>query len=393
MRQLQADPGKIVLLARCQRILIASIVRGEQRIASAKRSMTHTISVLKNGRLNKEFAQMARARIDDYQAAIEALDWANYVWRCFGDAIAFTYLDKFALKQVLFDSAGKEKQQAGALSGKEGFEAELTLLHELLSKGVPALLTDLTNTIRHGDVCVLVGPDPILIEAKLSERLNKRGKKQVAAIQELHEFFEEDRAADFRGLGEARRRSIPIPEVSYLKELNYCLVSAVRDGSAVATPEPGLYYVAISDKAIRMEDVFNDIDLEGTSIVYLNAIKSSRDWAPYMPFVNSIESWRHLLAFIKGELAIIVCFKWDKVLESSRERGFQIEAGEAGSFLIKQESSGLTLVMSAAMFRRAVIEFVSPRRIFEMAEQVLVTTGPSKESANGNESGGDRELQ
>ena len=48
---------------------------------------------------------------------------------------------------------------------------ELVLLDSALKHNVPALLVDLTNTIRHGDVCLMGESDPYLIEAKASKNL------------------------------------------------------------------------------------------------------------------------------------------------------------------------------------------------------------------------------
>ena len=64
-----------------------------------------------------------------------------FIWRCFGDGIAFLYIDKYALKHMLYDSTDYSvKQQAGALSGKVGFRLEWRLPNSLLTtrKRLPA---------------------------------------------------------------------------------------------------------------------------------------------------------------------------------------------------------------------------------------------------------------
>ncbi len=48
-----------------------------------------------------------------------------YVWKCFGDSVAFAYLDPFSIKHMFFDTVDYGvKQDAGALSGKSGITAE-----------------------------------------------------------------------------------------------------------------------------------------------------------------------------------------------------------------------------------------------------------------------------
>ena len=48
-----------------------------------------------------------------------------FIWRCFRDGIAFSYLDKFAPKHAFLNTHDLEpKQRAGAMSGKEGLKTE-----------------------------------------------------------------------------------------------------------------------------------------------------------------------------------------------------------------------------------------------------------------------------
>ena len=140
-----------------------------------------------------------------------------YIWRCFGDAIAFLFMDKFALKQTFFNTHNcNAKQDAGFLAGKAGLSGEWMVMEEFLSKGIPALISDLTNTIRHGDVCVMIGPEPHLIEVK-SGTLDSRGRRQKNSIRQLMEFFKTDEAEGLRGLGKVRRVAHSDSELFYVE--------------------------------------------------------------------------------------------------------------------------------------------------------------------------------
>ena len=122
------------------------IVRSEQKIRKLK-------SDLKNVAQTGGFH--ASKRSSYLKNRIEGLRQCAYVWRCFGDAIAFTYIDKFALKQCFYDTNRPvEKKDAGFIADKTGLAREIYFLETALKEKIPALLADLTNTIRHGDICL-----------------------------------------------------------------------------------------------------------------------------------------------------------------------------------------------------------------------------------------------
>ena len=57
----------------------------------------------------------------DVQGLIDRFYEQIYVWKCFGDGLAFSYVDKFAVKHALFEIDSQQiKQGAGMLSGKSG---------------------------------------------------------------------------------------------------------------------------------------------------------------------------------------------------------------------------------------------------------------------------------
>ena len=63
-----------------------------------------------------------RERIEDYRTLA-------YNWRCFGDAVAFLFMDKFALKQTYYNTNNTNpKPDAGFIIGKTGLQLELSIL-------------------------------------------------------------------------------------------------------------------------------------------------------------------------------------------------------------------------------------------------------------------------
>ena len=89
-------------------------------------------------------------------------------------------MDKFALKHTLYSTENTNpKQDAGFIAGKEGLSNELAVIDDALEHNVPALLVDLTNTIRHGDICLMGAADPYLIEVKASKKLVVRRNHRI----------------------------------------------------------------------------------------------------------------------------------------------------------------------------------------------------------------------
>lgn len=85
----------------------------------------------------------------------------NKTLRYFGDAIAFTYIDRWDIKPMSMGNT------AGFISGKSGFRLEKQILKGFSEERVPALLADLSNRLRHGDVyCFAPDRLPFILEAK-----------------------------------------------------------------------------------------------------------------------------------------------------------------------------------------------------------------------------------
>ncbi len=63
--------------------------------------------------------------------------------------------------------------------------------------GVPVVMSDLTNIIRHGDLCALAGPDPFPLELKSSRLTGSRVARQAEQLNLITNFYEKDEAKDF----------------------------------------------------------------------------------------------------------------------------------------------------------------------------------------------------
>lgn len=375
LENLRADPTDLSSLKSLQMLLIDEISRSELSIRLVKAKIKE-ISLRPGIEAGKTLLSLERR--------VEGLRQRAYIWRCFGDAIAFVYLDKFALKQTFYSTeTTSPKQDGGFIVGKEGLTNEIALLDAALGHGVPAMLTDLTNTIRHGDLCLMVGADPILIEVKTSKKMNERGKKQLKSIQKLQKFFETDKAEGLRGFSEVRRVVFRLPERTYVDQMNKCLVGATRVACAIRRPERGLYYVVLTRGSPPIDEVLSSLKLRRPWVYSLNSFKSSRTWAPYMPFVLTLRDAEALWQFIRGEIFIIVVLDLEVLFKVVRKKGIELTINsENGEYpllakLVKNEG---IVGISEHILTRVGLEFVSPEWIvLSSVESMIQIAGEIKD--------------
>jgi hypothetical protein len=357
------DPGTLRAI---QQLLFSEVARAERKIRELKANLR---SIQESG------GHAAAKRSSYLKGRIERLRQVAYVWRCFGDGIAFLYMDKFALKQCFYhtDHPGP-KQSAGFVSDKLGVANEIALVETALQRNIPALLVDLTDTIRHGDVCLMGGADPYLIEVKTSSKLNSRGKRQRRALKQLHEFFDTDKGLGLRGFPDVRRVAFELPELTYTDELNECITTAIESGYAVRNPEPGLFYVAMATKTANVERALHSLDLKAPWIFDLNAVKLERAWAPYLPFTLSIQNQENLWRFVRGDVYLLVLLEPTSLKQIAVESGYeaQLDLNDA-EYPLQCKLPGVDGVqrVSLQMLARIGMEFVSPKWAVLNAIQML----------------------
>lgn len=358
LRTLEANLEDLEALRQLQELLLLEVMRAEEKIRQLKRELRKTTGA--------EAAPNAK-RLGYLNNRIEGFRQCAFVWRCFGDAIAFLYLDKFSLKQCFYSTeTTNPKQDAGFISGKEGLADEFAILASALKHGVPAVLVDLTNTIRHGDVCLLGGSDPYLIESKLGKNINSRGRRQKRSLEKLHTFYKTDKSTSLRGFPDLQRRLHTTPERSYLDVINECIRDSVNGGHAVRKPEHGLYYLVLTDEGPRLEEVLDTLGLKNTVWpIFLNQHKAARTWAPYFPFVLSIRDCDHLWEFIRGNLFIFVFVELDALCKIAHDEGYKaiFDSDDEEYPLWIEAPNGCRVCVSSHMLKRIGMEFLSPRWI------------------------------
>ncbi len=219
------------LLKQIQKILIEKVILAEKRIQAIKRS-------------------------DPSSKRIEAYRYVLFILKCFGDAIANIYISKHNLKQLSYNVENHQiRQPSGFISGRVGFALEMDVLNTCLEHGIPCVLCDITNNLRYGDICILVGADPFLVECKAGANRNQRARRQEEKLKLLGKFYTEDLKKTMNGLREIRRKPIVDNEVNYQKDINLMIQDSQKEGKSTRTVEKGLVYSVFNAPSIKKEDI------------------------------------------------------------------------------------------------------------------------------------------
>ena len=318
---IKSDPDQLSSVLELQRLLIRNIIKSERRIQRLKRARGRLKKQIKFGRLAKQESTQLKNLVIRLENRTFDTQHLLFLWRCFGDGIANIYQSKYSLKHLFYDGNYLIKEKAGFISGKAGFKKEYKVLCQGIRMGVPVVMSDLTNIIRHGDVCALSGADPVPIELK-SSALNARGRRQVEELKVLANFYANDGAENFRGMPNVKRIELNLPEINYETEINNCIIQALDIGCSSISPEDGLTY-CVFRKSYHSKDVASFFDEtwkyddRSTMMVQLT---SDENWLPSYPFTLSLSPANSIL-FMQEEICIFILIHLDTLKNHFLRRG------------------------------------------------------------------------
>ena len=373
INKLHEEPDDLVLLKECQGRLIRNIIKTESRIKQTRLKSKELKSFLRKGKLDKSNALNIRRQKEINDQKLQQYKWLLYVWRTFGDAIVFIYVDKWGVKPFLFyDNNPRQKESPGFLNGKEGLPAEMSVVFDAIKHNVPAILCDLTNSIRHGDVCLLGASDPYVIEVKSSINRNKRVERQERQIRNIQSYLEND-GGNTRGYNPCNRVVIDKAERNYIPLINEMIDEAVDNGKSIRNPERGLrYFVFRVNSTINFDETFRSIS---KPIVFdLNEMKNEKVWVGIYPFTLSIVKPEHLYAFLSGSIYILVIFDYFIIEEIAKKRSLSVRLIDDPGWIMEIEklivplNEPLKLKVSAQFFERMALEFISLEWMFDVYE-------------------------
>jgi len=365
-----------------------SFRKAHNLLASLRRDLSDFDSLLSLQRLLASEIMLAEGKVSDLRKRLksdpndagvkrrlEGHRHVAYIWRCFGDAIAFLYMDRHALKHVFYNTNNVSPKQSAGFLGKEGMGHEIDIIEFAISNGVPAILSDLTNTIRHGDVCLMGGADPRLIEVKKSKKLNTRGKKQKKNVEKLQSFFETDFSQGLHGAPYTYRVAWRASESDYVSEMAACIDEAMIAGCGVRHPEPGLHYIAATSRS-AVPRALSQCEMSGKEIFLLNEFKLQQTWSPYYPFTLSIKDLDHLFAFCRGDVYLVVAVDFSIVVKALRNVGHEAAFHpDIDDFPFRFVlSSGEMGAIGAHLLTRVGLEFLSPSTMALSSAEIYQTS-------------------
>jgi hypothetical protein len=184
-------------------------------------------------------------------------------YRCIGDALAWRVFG-FQRKEII---ARSQNAPPGPMAGKEGLPAELAALEQARADGKFAILHDLTNCLRIGDVTVFSDDDPpetIEVKSDPNRRSpvqNRRIKAAAAAVRDNGPLPGQERRT--------RLFDLDVQFKTHLDVLSLGTERAARDGIFTAKVQDG--------RALLVTDIYGCNAQGWTEDEYAAKVESKRN--------------------------------------------------------------------------------------------------------------------
>jgi hypothetical protein len=336
-------------------------VYAEKRIRETKSKLKNCRHLLKGGpldRLSKSRSREVKSEIRYLEDLIDEYQRLLLILHHVGDAIAFTYIDKWDIKPLAFRAA------PGFISGKKGSALERRILREIFRRGGIAILNDLTTCLRHGDITIPLeaGGRFHALEVKSGGWANARCNRQLQDLTNVMDYIRTDQTKTLYGRsGEFVRVSSLTPEVYHLGWLNKLVQRATKSGEAVRQVERGLYYYATYVSGISgLKRALRAC--KEPCIGFVNAFKSSN--TAYYPFTLSFKEPEALFDFYAGELSIVVVADMSVLSEYLSNLRYELKPiNDENSAFECVGTNGESFSVSTHFWNRVFVEFLSMRWI------------------------------
>jgi len=349
-----------------QEQLLATLMRIEKNVRRHRSELEEIRRYLSMGRevsIDKPEANRAKRAIALHRTRIKEYQLLLVTFRGIGDGLAFTYLDKWDIKQLAL------KERSGFISGKSGLKFELKILRLAFSLGNVALLNDLTNCLRHGDITILSKGRRLFVEAKSGRRQDTRAKRQESKLKDIVHYLTSGKSDKFHAVGghEGEFTRLPIhgPELNRRDELNSVIASASHspDSCSMVEVEPGLHYLASYTAHPKALSTLGSKPPGSLIISLINELKY--DGMGYYPFALSIYEPRDWYDFYSGKLMLVVVVETKAIEDKLSRHGISVDIREDwGNYPITLTSKGSGRESSKSLvgghfFGRLFYEFLS----------------------------------
>lgn len=263
-----------------------------------------------------------RSKLDGYKQVLHIL-------KDVGDALAFTYVDKYDIKPMRF------KEASGFVSGKAGLRKECQALRRVFKLGGIGILNDLTHCLRYGDIVAgHSGSMFAIVEVKSGRNRNQRARRQSAEIAKIADYLETDSTCGLYGIdGEFRRFAVKGNEQNHRNRLNVIIRKARRYGLSWEEVERGLFYVVTYESSLDWMKSVGRRCKGQPMLAIINELKWEN--LAYYPFTLSISDPTALWEFYTGKMIIVIVTD-AKVLEDRFiSAGLSVELLDDEDFIIR----------------------------------------------------------
>jgi len=310
LNKLKNNPENYDVLRDLHKLIISGVTRQERSISLAKEGCKRLSFYKRNKKPSRDKSNKIKELIENLSERITQRKRIIFLYKCFGDGIAHIYQSMYSLKHLYFDKMYFVKEDAGYISGKSGFIKEWKVFLTCLKNSVPAVMSDITNIIRNGDVCILGLEDPFPIEVKLTKHANPRGRvrRQLDDLNEITAFFRNDYAPMFRGFANTYRVPLVYDHVSYIDDVNHLAMMCQKQTYAYKEVEKGLVYSCMNTNASEheweslMDSLTERLNPPSTLTLIMFA---NEEWDLAYPFTLSL-SPENLIRYIYGEFVIFI---------------------------------------------------------------------------------------
>lgn len=388
LNSLKESPERIDIIVTLHKLIIRGILKQEKLIRFDRHGDKRLAFFRKNKRPEREVSTRIKRACEKLRERIEERKQIIFLYKCFGDGIAYIYQSMYSLKHLYYNDSYQVKEDAGYISGKRGFIKEWKIFLIGIKYNVPVVMSDITNIIRNGDVCALGGDDPLPIEVKLTkhEYPGARAMRQLASISEIVSFYENDYAKQFRGGADAYRIPLSFKQIDYIDDINKIVIACENEIYAYKEVEKGIVYFCINTR-IREDDLNSAMkkmkSLMTPSSTLTITLTPEPSWEAAYPFTLSL-SCPSIVRFIYDEVMIFILVNLDILRSFFITNGIHtkiIMDGTSAIYVCKEPDNllkGAGIISERNFFRNA-ISFLS-FKVFadECSEYLLGDKNPPK---------------
>ncbi len=312
VHRLNADPSSAS--ATClslQRTLLNRIRYVENQIRVTRlqiKSAKAVLSKYAGSDADRIHQRQIKSDIKARSSKLEGYKRVLHILKDIGDALAFTYIDKYDIKPMRF------KEASGFVSGKAGLRKEWRVLQKIFNLGGVGILNDVTHCLRYGDITAGQGDRLFaIVEVKSGTHRNQRARRQSANIKRIVDYLKTDVTHDLYGMqGEFKRFAVYSEEVSHRERLDTIIRQARKCGLYWEEVEKGLFYVVMYEPRLDWMASVQQRCKGQPMLAFVNEFKWQN--LAYYPFALSIHNLDALWEFYLGQMFIAIVVD-TKILE------------------------------------------------------------------------------